>query len=63
MKRTFTLFAFSLFTFLSFSQQEAKWLRYPAISPDGSTVVFTYQGDLYRVAAEGGLAFNIPDLS
>lgn len=31
-------------------------MRYPAISPDGQTVVFTYKGDLYRVAATGGTA-------
>ncbi len=30
------------------------WLRYPAISPDGWTVVFSYKGDLYTVPAEGG---------
>lgn len=38
------------------AQTEASWLRYPAISPDGQTIVFTYQGDLYRVAATGGAA-------
>ena len=32
------------------------WLRYPAISPDGNTIVFSYQGDLYKAAATGGTA-------
>jgi len=36
--------------------EEAVFPRRPAISPDGSTVVFTSQGDLWRVAAEGGRA-------
>lgn len=35
---------------------EPGWLRYPAISPDGRTLVFTYRGDLWRVDATGGLA-------
>ncbi|MBD0260201.1 MAG: PD40 domain-containing protein, partial [Cytophagales bacterium] len=35
------------------------WMRYPAISPDGQFVVFSYQGDLYKVAASGGQAFPL----
>lgn len=37
-------------------QTEARWNRYPALSPDGATIVFTYRGDLYRVPAAGGTA-------
>ncbi len=32
------------------------WLRYPAISPDGQTVLFEYKGDIWSVPAAGGNA-------
>ncbi len=34
----------------------ASWMRYPAISPDGKTIAFTFKGDLYKVPATGGTA-------
>ena len=34
----------------------ALWLRNPAISPDGSRILFCYGGDIYTVASYGGSA-------
>ncbi len=38
------------------AQSDAMWMRYPAISPDGTEIVFSYKGDLYKVTASGGTA-------
>ncbi|MDN4753399.1 S41 family peptidase [Porphyromonadaceae bacterium W3.11] len=35
------------------------WMRYPAISPDGSEIAFTYKGDIYKVPAQGGEAVRL----
>lgn len=47
------LFFLALFS-NSFTQDEARLLRFPAIS--GDQVVFTYAGDLYTVDKSGGIA-------
>ena len=31
-------------------------MRYPAISPDGKTIAFTFKGDIYRIPSAGGTA-------
>ena len=41
------------------AQDDAGWMRYPTLSPDGATVAFTYRGDLYRVPASGGAATQL----
>nr|MCU0404974.1 peptidase S41 [Chitinophagaceae bacterium] len=59
MKKGFLFFAFALIALAFgrlYAQNEALWLRYPAISPDGKTIAFGYKGDIYKVSVEGGLA-------
>lgn len=41
------------------AQAAPSWMRYPAISPDGQSLAFTYQGDLYRVPVAGGVATQL----
>ena len=35
------------------------WMRYPKISPDGTKIAFSYQGDIYYVPVEGGSAVRL----
>lgn len=35
------------------------WMRYCALSPDGTTIAFCYQGDIYTVPATGGKAVQL----
>lgn len=43
----------------SFAQQSPLWLRFPTISPDGKTVAFSYQGDIFTVPTQGGTAHQL----
>lgn len=56
MKRALFTISFLLFAAVLVAQGEAKWLRYPSISPDGKTIVFGYMGNLYKVDSNGGVA-------
>ncbi|MCI2228149.1 S41 family peptidase [Polaribacter sp. MSW13] len=47
---------FTLISFSMFGQNKPQWMRYPSISPDGTQIVFTYKGDLYKVKSTGGNA-------
>ena len=54
MKKYLTIAA----ALLAAASMEAQplWMRFPAISPDGQTIAFSYKGDLFTVAATGGAA-------
>ena len=43
-----------------FSQQNDNlWMRYTAISPDGTTIAFSYNADIYAVSTNGGKATRL----
>ena len=54
MKRIVLLFL--ALSALTASAENASWLRYPSISPDGNNIAFSYKGDIYIVDSEGGEA-------
>jgi tricorn protease len=41
------------------AQDKPLWLRYPAISPDGQSILFCYKGDIYKVPSSGGQAIPL----
>ena len=42
-----------------FALSSEDWMRYSAISPDGQTIVYSYQGDLFTVDVNGGVSKQI----
>lgn len=48
-----------LFLTVGVFAQHPLWMRYPTISPDGSEVAFSYQGDIYKVSTKGGTAIRL----
>ena len=59
--RKYILFAICLIFLITAlkAQETPLWMRYAAISPDGSQVVFSYKGDLYKVSSTGGDAIPL----
>ena len=43
----------------TFAQDAPLWMRHSVISPDGTTIAFTYKGDIYTVPVTGGRAMQI----
>jgi len=57
-KILFAVIAFFILVRAS-AQENPLWMRYPAISPDGQTILFAYKGDIYSVSARGGTAIPL----
>ena len=57
MKKILTLATLAaLSASVATAQETPLWLRQAAISPDGSTIAFSYKGDIYTVSSKGGEA-------
>ena len=59
MKSSLSVVLLMLFSTTIFAQINPEWVRYPAISPDGKTIAFTYEGDIYTVPSSGGEASRL----
>ena len=49
----------SLFAMVLTTTAEPLWMRYPALSPDGKQIAFTYKGCIYVVPSVGGAAQRV----
>ena len=58
-KHGLTVAALLLSTSIYANANDAAWMRYCAISPDGQRIAFTYQGDIFTVPVQGGRASQL----
>lgn len=61
IKNTITLLALSLLT-TAWGQKNTKFISTPALSPDGKTAYFSYDGDIWQAPSVGGEALRITAL-
>ena len=59
MKKILLALFAPLATVSAMAQANPLWMRFPAISPDGKTVAFSYKGDIWTVPSTGGQARQI----
>ena len=59
MKKKILVVATLMLSLNAHATDDASWMRYPAISPDGSQIAFSYKGDVYTVSANGGRAIQL----
>ena len=59
MKRQLIGVAALALSLQAYAADDAAWMRYPAISPDGTQIAFSFKGDIYTVATNGGRANQI----
>lgn len=60
MKQLFVATILTIILLANLNAQETDpFVRFPAISPDGSEIAFEYQGDIWKTPLSGGLAWRL----
>lgn len=59
MKKILLSVAACVLTGWALAQESPLWMRDCTISPDGTTIAFTYKGDIYTVPVSGGRAMQL----
>lgn len=59
MKKILLSAAACVLTGWALAQESPLWMRDCTISPDGTTIAFTYKGDIYTVPVSGGRAMQL----
>lgn len=59
MKKVLTLLLMTLAFSSSFAQNEVYFASTPSLNPSGTEIIFSYDGDLWKVASTGGTATRI----
>ena len=59
MKKQLFGVAALVLSFNVYAADDAAWMRYPVIAPDGSQIAFSFKGDIYTVPVTGGRAQQI----
>lgn len=59
MKKIFFCLLFFVFSFSLFSQTDAYFLSQPTLTPDGQTVIFAFEGDLWKASLNDKQAYRL----
>ena len=59
MQKIITVITFFISIVLTAQSQSAYFLTYPTLTPDGQTVIFSFEGDLWKASVSNGQASRL----